>query len=90
MNHHVLCDTDILIDYSRGVVQAATILGSFERTTIITISLITQMELLIGCKNKRELQNVEKFISRFHVQRINHEISDRTIILLREYRLSMD
>jgi predicted nucleic acid-binding protein len=34
-----------------------------EQTNQISISVITQMELIIGCRNKPELQHLDKFIN---------------------------
>ncbi|MEG4913172.1 PIN domain-containing protein [Microcoleus sp. B13-B6] len=49
---------------------------------------MTQMELIVGCANKVELQTLEKFIQQFDVIRIDQSISDKAVDLLRLYRLS--
>jgi predicted nucleic acid-binding protein len=46
------------------------------------------MELFIGCRNKAELRAVEKFLLRFQIIRLNEQISDIAVELLRRYRLS--
>jgi len=63
-------------------------LGKWSTTRLPTISVITQMELLIGCQNKAELHKLERFLRRFHIVRLNERISDTTVELLNRYRLS--
>jgi predicted nucleic acid-binding protein len=46
------------------------------------------MELVVGCRNKRELQDLEKFLSRYQILRITGQISDRAVNLLTQYFLS--
>ena len=46
------------------------------------------MELFVGCRNKAELQQVEKFLKRFMPLKLSERISDTAIDLLRQYRLS--
>ncbi len=46
------------------------------------------MELIIGCRNKTELRALARFLSRFRVIKLNEQISDIAIELLRRYRLS--
>ena len=84
----IVVDTDILIDTSRGVSDAITCLQQLEQQSTITISSITEMELIIGCRNKNELQSLERFLHRFQVIKVNEQISDMAIDLLKQYRLS--
>jgi Predicted nucleic acid-binding protein, contains PIN domain len=46
------------------------------------------MELLIGCRNKNELQNLEQFLLHFIIISLNQSISYRATQLLRHYNLS--
>ena len=46
------------------------------------------MELFVGCRNKAELQQVEKFLRRFVLLKLGEQVSDIAIDLLRQYRLS--
>lgn len=84
----VIVDTDVLIDASRGVNEAITCLEQIEQQSSLTISVITQMELFIGCRDKAELRTVEDFLLRFQVVRLNEQMSDIAVDLLRRYRLS--
>ena len=84
----ILVDTDILLDIGRGVNEAVIHLQQLETQHPLAVSVVTQMELYIGCRNKVELQQVEKFLQRFTTLKLNESISDMAIELLRQYRLS--
>lgn len=58
MKQNLLVDTDILIDVSRGIPTAINRLQAEANTSTLAISAITQMELIVGCRNKAELQNL--------------------------------
>lgn len=88
MSERILIDTDILIDAGRGVETAIVQLENADQTSTLAISTVTQMELIIGCRNRTELQILEKFFRRFETVRLNESISDKAINLLRDYRLS--
>ncbi len=83
-----IVDTDILIDAGRGIGEAVACLQDIERNSSLAASIVTQMELIIGCRNKAELSEVEKFLRRFHILSITEAISDVAVDLLRQYRLS--
>ena len=88
MNKFVVVDTDILIDVGRGVEQAVAYLSKYEEITPLAISSITQMELIVGCRNKAELRQLERFVERFSVLQVTQKISDAAVKLLKGYRLS--
>ena len=88
MTNLVIVDTDVLIDASRGVNEAIICLEQIEQQSSLAISVITQMELFIGCRDKTELRTVEDFLSRFQIVRLNEQMSGVAVDLLRRYRLS--
>lgn len=88
MTDWVLVDTDVLIDVGRSVTEAITCLQQIEQQASPTISVVTQMELMIGCRDKAELRTVERFLQRFQSVKLNETISDVAVDLLRRYRLS--
>jgi hypothetical protein len=88
MTNLVIVDTDVLIDAGRGVSEAITCLEQIEQQSSLAISVITQMELFIGCRDKAELRTIEDFLSRFQIIRLNEQMSDIAVDLLRRYRLS--
>jgi predicted nucleic acid-binding protein len=84
----VIVDTDILIDAGRGVAEATSCLQAIEQQSALATSAVTQMELLVGSRNKKEQDEIEKFLSRFQVIKITGAASDMAVDLLRRYRLS--
>ena len=88
MADFTIVDTDILIDAGRGVSEAIACLQDIERNSSLAASVVTQMELFIGCRNKTELIGVEKFLQRFQLLKLTEPISDVVVDLLRQYRLS--
>jgi predicted nucleic acid-binding protein len=84
----VIVDTDILIDAGRNVTAAVRCLDQIEQRYALAVSVVTQMELLVGCGNKSELRSLERFLGRFQIITINEQISDNSISLLKRYRLS--
>jgi len=51
-----IVDTDILIDYSRGIEKAKASIVALESDNRIAISVITQLELMVGCENKQDFK----------------------------------
>ncbi len=84
----IVIDTDILIDAGYGVSDAMTCLQHLEQKAGLAISVITQMELMIGCRNKKESKALFKFLDRFEILKLTDSISDRAVNLLQDYRLS--
>lgn len=84
----VVVDTDILIDVSRSDDQAIGYLNRLESQRDLAVSVITQMELIVGCQNKQELQKLAQFLQRFRVLQCSSEISAKGVELLAQYRLS--
>jgi predicted nucleic acid-binding protein len=83
-----IVDTDILIDAGRGAQEAIDCLKNIEANSSLVVSVVTQMELIVGCRNKSELQKVDQFLKQFQVIKINEAIADQSVELLRLYRLS--
>ena len=88
MREIIIVDSDILIDASRGEFNAISYLEELERNSDIAVSAITEMELLVGSQNKRELLATEKFLNRFTTLFLNEHISQLTIDLLKKHHLS--
>jgi predicted nucleic acid-binding protein len=84
----VLFDTDVLIDAGRGVSAALDGLHNAAKKHTLAVSAITEMELIVGCRNKAELRALDGFLKRFVVLSCGDAISDEGARLLRKYRLS--
>lgn len=85
---HVLVDTDILIDAATQIADAIDCLKHFEQRSTLAVSAVTELELLVGCRNKNELQKTDRLLERFQVIPINEQISHSAVELIRKYRLS--
>lgn len=72
-------DTDIMIDAARKIKEAVDYLNEMEQKSTLAASVVTEMELIIGCQSKRELQHTERFLKRFQVLKITEPISDEAI-----------
>ncbi len=82
-----IVDTDILIDAGQDVQEAVECLVNIEEHSMPAVSVITQMELLVGCRNSTEQRRAERFLERFQVLKLTEQVSDTAINLLRQYRL---
>ena len=83
-----IVDSDILINVGRGDQEAIDCLSRLEKTSVLAVSVVTQLELIVGCRNKTELNDLEKFFRRFQILKINDQISDLAVDLIKQYFLS--
>ncbi len=83
-----IVDTDILIDASRGESDAIDCLLRLEKTSTLAISAVTQLELVVGCRDKIELRDLEKFLKRYKILKITDQISDKAVEIVKRYYLS--
>ena len=60
-----IVDTDILIDYSRGIEKAKASIVALESDNRLAISVITQLELMVGCENKQDFKLLKTFFESF-------------------------
>ena len=88
MTELLIIDTDILIDIGRNDNVAIERLKLEKDKYELAVSVITEMELIIGCRNKTELKYVEQFLESFEILSLNLEISRKAVDLLKQYRLS--
>ena len=52
----ILCDTNILIEAYRKNINVISVLDDIVRHGTIVISDVTRAEILVGARNKREMQ----------------------------------
>jgi len=84
----ILADTDILIDAGRGISAAMNCLSQKRKIASLAVSVITKMELIVGCENGNELRNTLKFLAHFDLVHIDKIISKTGGDLLEKYQLS--
>jgi len=85
----LLLDTTVLIDLSRGYVQAAEFIdNSREFDLLLAVSAISAMELIVGCRNKAEVTQAEKLIGDFSLLQLTPAISAQAYDWLLKYNKS--
>jgi len=82
-----LIDTDVIIWHMRGNVKAKKAITSIANPSM---SIVTQMELVQGLRNKDELSALHRFVDQqqFMVLPLTEAISQRALFLMEEWRLS--
>ena len=88
MSDIIILDTDILVDVARGVTAPLEYIKKAKDKYQLCIGAVTEMELIIGCRNKVELMQLDRFLSDYLHLRITPEISDKSVELIRRFRLS--
>ena len=84
----ILIDTDILIDFARGIGHAKKYLEKLREEKALAISSITHMELLVGCRNKKEQKKLNEFLTQYEEIPPDTIVIEKSIELLKLYRLS--
>jgi hypothetical protein len=84
----ILIDTDLLIDLANNESSAKERLLKESQKFLLKISIITELELIVGCRNKQELEALDKFLRQFSIVQLNREISTKAEELMRSYYLS--
>lgn len=85
----VLCDTNILIHAFNGRLDTIQQLNNIGYANIL-LSAITVMELYQGMGNKTELAQMKKKIKYFDVIQFDDQVSEKSIELIAQFRLSHD
>ncbi len=75
-------DSDILINVGRGDSVAINCLQDYSVISTPAVSVVTQMELIVGCRNKIELRQLKTFLKHFQVLQITPQISENTVDLM--------
>jgi hypothetical protein len=86
---NVCLDTDVLIDCLRGLPAAQAWLAA-EATETLFIPGVVAMELLMGARNKSDLEKIRKFVETFPVLWHNPNEFERAYLLLVEYRSTLN
>jgi hypothetical protein len=81
-----LFDTNILIDYLRGVPGSETELGRYRERLI---SIVTWMEVLAGARNAEEEDVIELFLRDFTVVALTRPMARDAITIRRTNRLRL-
>ncbi|MBS0619510.1 MAG: type II toxin-antitoxin system VapC family toxin [Spirochaetes bacterium] len=77
-------DTNILIDYLNADKRAKKELDLYERRLI---SLVTQIEILVGAKDKEDEAELRKFLRHFELCDISQEVAEFCIKLRQKKKI---
>lgn len=84
----IIVDSDILIDLSRGDERAVNWIKKYENSEKLVISVVTEIELLFGSRDKVHLKTIKSFLSNFETIQLNETISLAAAHLVEKYCLS--
>ncbi len=85
----ILVDSTILIDLSRGYEEAILFCDDERKNgQKIAISVMSSMELIIGCRDKKELNRTLKFLADFVPIDISIPISKQAFQLMLQFNMS--
>ena len=82
----VVFDTNVLVDYLRGIDDARV---ELERHQEWTVSLVTWMELLVGACDEEEEVVIRAFLGRFEVADIDRRTAEEAVRLRRSRRMRL-
>ena len=83
-----MVDTDVLVDVARGRDDVADYLHQCESQRRLATSVVSRMELIVGCRSKRELQALDQFLRHYDVVGLTEAVGDLAVGLLVRHRLS--
>jgi predicted nucleic acid-binding protein len=79
-------DTNILVDYLKGVRAAKE---ELDRYRVRQISIITFIEVMVGAENAAEESAIRGFLATFEVLELSAEIAQEAISIRKELRLKI-
>ncbi len=79
-------DTNILIDFLKGIPAAKKELDLYDKHLI---SIITYIEVLVGVTDPSEEKEIRRFLSSFSVLELSQSIANNAVKLRQELRLKI-
>lgn len=83
-----MIDTDILVDISRGRMEAALFLNRLRARSTVRISAVTAMELVAGARDRNDLRRLRQLIGQFPTVDITPACSRSACQLMVSFGLS--
>ncbi len=81
-----LFDTNILIDYIKGVPETRNIFITYPAPMI---SIVTWIEVMVGVNDMVNQELVKDFFLRFHIVNIDQKISEITVSLRKQHKIKL-
>lgn len=82
---NLLIDTDVLVDYLRGVPSAVSFLENVMTHSMCFLSTITIAELYVGVREGKERPVLDQFIQEFQLAVLNKKIAQQGGLFKRDY-----
>ncbi len=82
---NAIFDTNILIDYLRGVRAAQSELGRYDH---VAISVITWIEVMVGTPPEVK-EATEQFLAGFAMVPLDQAVAERAVLLRRTHRMKL-
>lgn len=79
-------DTNILIDYLKGVEKARRELSRYSR---VLVSVITRIELLVGARDESEAGVIRDLLGSFDEVALTRTIAERAILIRKEHGMKI-
>lgn len=81
----MILDSDVLIDYLKGLGKASEFIDS--NSGNLYISILSKFEILTGALNRKDITTLENFLSNFIFLPINNEIIEHGYKIFKEHFL---
>lgn len=81
-----IIDSDILIDYLRGIEKAK---GELDRYSQAEISIVSWMEIMTGPQTPEEAKTCLDFLASFRVHQLSMEIANEAVALRRKFHVRL-
>ena len=80
-----LLDTTVLVDVIRQKEEALDYVDAARKAGTVCLSIVTKMELVIGCRDKTEVQRIEKLLADYDMLDITPLISRKAYELIVQF-----
>ncbi|MGE0665871.1 MAG: type II toxin-antitoxin system VapC family toxin [Sphingomonadales bacterium] len=79
-------DTNILIDYAKGISAAKAEIVAVDHGLI---SIVTWMEFLAGIPDEQQAARARRFLDRFEIVPVDVEVAEQAVELRRHHRMKL-
>jgi len=83
-----ILESTVLVDLSRQDETARAYVDVERKAGVVKVSIVSNMELIIGCRNKAEVQKTEKFLADYDVLDITPLIGRKAYELVARFNKS--
>jgi len=83
---NAVIDTNILIDYLKGIDSASEELSLYQQPYI---SIITWIEIMVGSQSDEESHTLRRFLSRFQLVQVNASIAETAVKLRKAHKIRL-